>query len=141
VKIVLDTNVLIAATFWEGASAKVMEMIEQKKIRGYVSEKILNEYANSIQKKRLQIKKKELGILLSYAKLASITEKINPEVRYKVVLADPDDDKIIECAKAADADCILSYDHHLLDLKVILGVPVLTPEQFLSMQVGKPKGI
>ena len=140
-KIVLDTNVLIAATFWEGASAKVMEMIEQKKIRGYVSEEILNEYANSIQKKRLQIKKKELGILLSYAKLASITEKINPEVRYKVVLADPDDDKIIECAKAADADCILSYDHHLLDLKVILGVPVLTPEQFLSMQAGKPKGI
>jgi predicted nucleic acid-binding protein len=48
-----------------------------------------------------------------------------------VVEADPEDDKSVACAVALRADRIVSGDHHLLDLRNYLGIPVLTPAQFL----------
>jgi uncharacterized protein len=49
-----------------------------------------------------------------------------------VILADPEDDKVLACAKAAKAEVITSGDSHLLDLKTYEGIPILTVNQFLE---------
>lgn len=45
---------------------------------------------------------------------------------------DPKDDKFLEAAKAAQADCIVSGDFDLLDMEAFEGIPILKPAEFLA---------
>jgi predicted nucleic acid-binding protein len=47
-----------------------------------------------------------------------------------VIVDDPDDDRVLECAIAGGADCIVSGDRHLLKLGVY--VAILTVRQFIG---------
>jgi predicted nucleic acid-binding protein len=48
-----------------------------------------------------------------------------------IVLADPDDDVFLWCGLGAEAAYIVSGDHHLLDLGVHAGIPIVTIRDFL----------
>jgi hypothetical protein len=48
------------------------------------------------------------------------------------VKEDPADDKVLECALAADADFIVSGDKHLLKLREFRGIPIITTKQALE---------
>ncbi len=52
-----------------------------------------------------------------------------PEIR---VVRDPNDDMILACAIASDADVLVSRDKDLLSLGSYEGVAILTPEDFLD---------
>jgi putative PIN family toxin of toxin-antitoxin system len=43
---------------------------------------------------------------------------------------DPQDEIFLACAMDADADCIVSGDRHLLDLRTYKKIPILTVKQF-----------
>lgn len=45
----------------------------------------------------------------------------------KVVRDDPDDNKFIECAVAAQAKYIISGGNHLKDIKNYMGITILSP--------------
>ena len=45
---------------------------------------------------------------------------------------DPDDDKVLECAVAGNADYIVSGDSHLLDIEEYRGVEIVSPDESLS---------
>ncbi len=49
----------------------------------------------------------------------------------EISIEDPDDTKFITCAVQAGAKYIVSGDHHLLDLKEIEGIAIVTPAEFL----------
>jgi uncharacterized protein len=49
------------------------------------------------------------------------------------VCADPDDDRILECAVAADASYIVTGDDHLLRLKTFRGIQIVRPAAFLRI--------
>ena len=57
---------------------------------------------------------------------------IHPEVELNVIEDDPDDDKIIECAVAEDADYIVSGDSHLLDLEQHAQFQIYSTNEFLN---------
>ena len=40
-KITVDTNILISATFWNGDSQKIIELVEEKKVMLILSKEIL----------------------------------------------------------------------------------------------------
>jgi predicted nucleic acid-binding protein len=48
----------------------------------------------------------------------------------QVVAADPDDDRIIECAVGGKADIIVSNDWHLLGMKAYAGIPIVSGRDF-----------
>jgi predicted nucleic acid-binding protein len=48
------------------------------------------------------------------------------------VEADPTDNKFLDAALAANADCLVSGDAHLLDLKSFRDIPILTARQFMD---------
>ena len=50
----------------------------------------------------------------------------------RAVIADPDDDKFVECAVVGEASVIVSDDHHLLDLGAYRGIRIVSSAQFLS---------
>ena len=53
-------------------------------------------------------------------------------MRIVIEAADPDDDIFLRCAIAAQASCVVSGDHHLLDLEEHAGIPILDVREFLD---------
>lgn len=51
------------------------------------------------------------------------------------VVADPDDDAVLACALAAQAEAIVSGDSDLLSLKSFQGIPILTAAELLGRVV------
>ena len=45
IRVTVDTNVLISATFWSGDSEKIIELVEKGEIELVLSVAILREYA------------------------------------------------------------------------------------------------
>lgn len=58
---------------------------------------------------------------------------VSPKTHLKVILDDPDDDRILECALEGGANYLVSGDHHLLDLKRYRQVRIVTARQFLAI--------
>ena len=52
--VVLDTNVLISATFWNGDSNRILEKIEQKEVTLIISREILEELICVLNYKEIQ---------------------------------------------------------------------------------------
>ena len=69
------------------------------------------------------------ALVLGYAALARLIE---PAVIVPVVEEDPDDDAVLACAVAAQAEAIVSGDSHLLDLKEYEKIPVVTAAQLVA---------
>ncbi|MBI5877427.1 MAG: putative toxin-antitoxin system toxin component, PIN family [Chloroflexi bacterium] len=60
--------------------------------------------------------------------------RLAPDVQaLQVVPGDPDDDKIIACAVAGDADYIVSGDEHLLSMVHYEGIQIVSPRRFLAI--------
>jgi uncharacterized protein len=48
-----------------------------------------------------------------------------------VIAADPDDDRVLECAVSGHADLIVSGDQHLTRLESFRGIGIVRPVDFL----------
>lgn len=129
-KITVDTNILISATFWDGVSAKIIDKVENKEIDLVLSGEIINEYSGVLNYKEIQdkIKNKNLIMKKSIGKIISISKIVTPKEKFDAVKEDKDDNKIIECAVEGNADFILTYDTHLLKLKEFKGIKIIKPE-------------
>ena len=66
------------------------------------------------------------------AKLENAADVVDPHLILDVVKDDSDDNRVLECAMAGNADYIVSGDRHLLQLKAHAGIPILTARQFLE---------
>jgi uncharacterized protein len=68
-------------------------------------------------------------LVMSYSALCEI---VSPAPLAQPVCRDPDDDAILACAKAANANLIVSGDKDLLVLGTFEGIPILTAVQALQ---------
>lgn len=130
-RVVLDTNILISATMWDNSvSNKLMRALAEKDIEIFTSYDILEEYKKVI---RRDFKYEEEDINKIILELLSYMQVIEPITKIKIILKDPDDNMIIECAADSNSDFIISYNKHLLEIEEYEGIKVLTPEEFLEM--------
>ncbi|MBI5636240.1 putative toxin-antitoxin system toxin component, PIN family [Candidatus Micrarchaeota archaeon] len=132
---VLDTNVLISATFWRGDSFSILKLVEEKKIVAFSSLALLAEYLNVVNSVEIIEKtaEKQLASRLSFAKLSSMLKVIETTTVVIAVKEDPDDNKVLECAIDSNADFVITQDNHLLKLKEFNGVKIVSPKQALKL--------
>ena len=137
-KVVVDTNVLVSAAFWDGDSNKIIEKAEKKEIELVTSREILEEFSNVLSYKDIQekIRDKHLEMKRTVEKIASISTIIKPQKNFNAVKDDPDDNKFLDCAIAGKADFIITNDNHLLKLKEFEGIKVVAPGEFLKLKKG-----
>jgi predicted nucleic acid-binding protein len=57
---------------------------------------------------------------------------LHPQRRLQVILEDPDDDRVLECAATAHAGWIITGDPHLLVLGTYAGIRIVTAPQALE---------
>ena len=129
-KVFLDTNILVAATFWRGSSYELLAKIGGKTLDGFTTIELLDEY-KAVLKRDFNHSEEESDERLKL--LMGILTIVFPKEKIRAVEKDPDDNKVLEGALAARADFVISYDHHLLDLGSFRGIRIITPEELLKM--------
>ena len=70
---------------------------------------------------------------LAFLRVAQIVE---PEEALSVIVEDPDDNRVLECAVKSQADVIVSGDRHLLRLANYQGISIVTVRHFLKSAEG-----
>ena len=114
--VVIDTNVLIAIVPSKSKYHLVYRMIKENKISLALSSDILLEY-----EEQLKIRYKDFSV---DEELQGIIDGSNvflyiPDFYWNLISADPDDNKFVDCAVAANADFIVTNDAHFNILKTI----------------------
>jgi len=133
-KVVLDTNGLVSGTYWTGDSFKIMEFADDRKIELVLSKELIEEYHTVLGSDEITDKVADKKLILNKVveRVVSQSTIVFPIDKLNVVTEDPDDNKILACAKAGKVDFIISNDNHLLKLKVFEGISILTPTEFLK---------
>jgi uncharacterized protein len=129
--VVFDTNILFSATGWRGRPYQCLELARSGAVEGITCQEILDEFADKLRYK-LHFSSEEVlecvVDLLTLLKLVPITGAL------RVVDADPDDDKVLECAVVAGATHIVTGDRrHLLPLLTFRGVSIVSAAEFLAL--------
>ncbi len=130
-RVVLDTNVLISALVWpHGVPSQVVGLARQGRIRSVVSPVLLDEFRRVLQEKfEFQSDFTEVAVEM----ILGHSDVIVPRRALRVIRADPDDDRVLECAVEGRAGTIVTGDRHLLVLKDFQGIRILTPREFLTL--------
>ena len=129
-KVVIDTNVFISAFGWDGKPEAVLKLMEQRKVINCITSDIYNELQRVVAYPKLKfspiLQVKILEFVFSWSRF------VQPKETVAVIAEDPDDDKFLACAVAANTSAIISGDPHLLGLGSYHNIPIMTPAQFLE---------
>ena len=134
IKIVVDTNVLVSSSFWYGSSDRIMNMVEQEKVKLFLSRHILKEFVTVLAYDEIQKKvaDKKLEMKRTIDKIISLSTIIEPNEKI-FVCEDVDDNIILECALEGKVNCIRNHDDQLLKLREFRGIRIVAPEEFLIL--------
>lgn len=129
-KVVFDTNVVASASFWRGTPFDCLAAWARGRCVAVVSSSLLAEYHETVEELRLDYPGRKCVEWV--AALTESAELVFPVERASGATTDPDDEMILECALAAEADFIVSGDKkHLLMLRQFQGIPIVSPAEFL----------
>ncbi|HEY5297867.1 MAG TPA: putative toxin-antitoxin system toxin component, PIN family [Verrucomicrobiae bacterium] len=126
-KLVVDTNVLIAGLAGEGMCRDIVKR-RLLAFELFTSQILLDELADKLREK-FQLNPDKLPLLKIYADEATI---VKPKPLSEPVCRDPDDDEVLATALTANAEIILTGDKDLLVLKQFQGIKILSPRQFVE---------
>ncbi|MEK6859467.1 MAG: putative toxin-antitoxin system toxin component, PIN family [Nanoarchaeota archaeon] len=128
-KIVVDTNFLVSATQWDySVSHKLLLKLIKNNDIIFSTKEILDEFEEVLKRDFLYNEEDIQNIL---EKVLQFLTLVTPIQKVDVIKEDVDDNKIIECALECNADYILSYDKHLLNLKEYNGIKIVRPEEII----------
>jgi putative PIN family toxin of toxin-antitoxin system len=129
VRLVLDTNVLIAAVVADGLCRDlVRRRLENHSL--ITSLTLLNELREKLEEKFV-VKAKDIPFLSVYEARAELVEPAPLDAN---LCRDPDDVAVLATAIAGKADFIITGDQDLLVLSQHEGIPIVTPRQWLEAQ-------
>ena len=131
--VVFDTNVLIAAIITEGICSKLLRRARSGEFSLISCPFILKEL-------RLVLSKK---FRLSHEDIASAMEPISEAIGQVIehgpkitdICRDADDDYIVACAVAAEADYLVTGDSDLLEIKNYQDIKFISPRDFEALFV------
>lgn len=130
IKTILDTNVVISGIFWKGPPFEILTAWQKQRFHLVISLPILYEYRRVLA----EMTKRASPVLHSILELIELhSEMVEPFSFAKTVCSDPDDDKFLEAALAADADYVVSGDAALLKLKNYKRIKIVRPAGFFTV--------
>jgi putative PIN family toxin of toxin-antitoxin system len=126
----LDTNILISAfVFPGGAPEAVYRAALEGRIDLVTSPSLLAELGRVLTEEFGWEEGSGSEVVSQVARVATV---VRPRERLRVVLDDPEDDRVLEAAAAGDVDVIVSGDRHLLRLRTWQGIRIVKAAGFLA---------
>ena len=126
-KLVVDTNVLIAGLVAEGLCRDIVKR-RLPTCELFTSRALLDELAEKLREK-FGVHPQDLPLLQIYEDEATV---VKTKPLPKPVCRDADDDEVLATALAAQVEIILTGDSDLLTLKEFQGIRILSPRQFVE---------
>ncbi len=129
--VVIDTNCLVQMISKHSPYRKIWDAFLGKQFVLCVSNEILEEYQEILEKQTTTEIAENVVLLLINQRNVRF---VDPHFRLRIITADPDDDKFVDCAFAAGADVIVSEDSHFDALKhtPFPVVSVMTMDEFMK---------
>ncbi|HUT60902.1 MAG TPA: putative toxin-antitoxin system toxin component, PIN family [Phycisphaerae bacterium] len=127
-RIVLDTNVLLSGVFTRGLCEALLDAcLGCEECTVVLSEPILHEFARHAAKEFGAPAGEVRGAVEFLRSHVSLVEpaKVSPDA-----CRDANDLAVLGTAVAAAADCLVTGDSDLLDLREFRGVPIISPRTF-----------
>lgn len=128
-RVVADTNVLVSALRFGGKPKQLLDLAIEGQVDLAVSEAII---AETLRVLRDKFERAPEWLAEADRQMHVIIRLVHPTEVIQAIEADPTDDRILECAIAADAEVIVSGDSHLLSLGVFRGIPIRRVAEFLA---------
>jgi len=135
VRVVADTNTIVSGLLWKAAPRALLDAARDGQIALYTSAALLAELALVLP--RAKFAKRVAASGMSTERLvrryATLARRIVPADINPVVIADADDDAVLACALAANAEIIVSGDAHLRNLKTWHGIRILSTTATIAL--------
>jgi uncharacterized protein len=131
-RVILDTNILLVSIPQKSEYRWIFDKLINEEFDLFISNEILTEYEEILDKKtKPSIKNFIIDLLLTADNVYKTVVYFN----WNLIQNDSDDNKFVDCAVVSNADCIVTNDKHFNALKDIQfpSVNVLTPEDFKKL--------
>jgi uncharacterized protein len=133
-RIVPDTNVVISGLLWRGNPRRVLDAARDGIIELFTSPVLLEELKDVLSREKFAKRLEAAGVTVQvlaegFSALATVIDAAPIE---PVIIRDPDDDAVLACAIAAEAEIIASGDDDLLSLKEHQSIRILTATELLT---------
>jgi uncharacterized protein len=128
-KVVIDTNVLLATFNRKNFGFFIYQAFAQKKFDWVVSTEILMEYAEKIAE---FYSIETANFIIRAICTSENTIFAEPSFKWHLIEEDPDDNKFADLALSQNAYCLVTYDRHF-DIFNTINFPklsVVTPKKF-----------
>ncbi|RYE89030.1 MAG: putative toxin-antitoxin system toxin component, PIN family [Cytophagaceae bacterium] len=130
-RLVADTNCLLASINPRGAYFKLYELFIARELEWVFSNEILTEYEEQVTRRYSVRTAQQVHDVLTTAPNAYFQEAY---YKWQLIEADPDDNKFVDVAIAANADFLVTNDKHFDVLKQVEfpRVPIISFQDFLT---------
>jgi len=134
VRVVIDTNVLVSALIDDGKPRRlVVELLDKHTV--ILSRQMLAELADVLSRDKFSVTSSQVDrFVLSLVRMSKI---VPDNSRFKVILEDPDDNKVLNTAFSGRADFIVTGDHHLLVLSQFKKTKIVNVNQMQNILIEK----
>jgi len=125
-----DSNIYVSALNFDGVPLEFLNAARAAAFRLAISEALIAEIRNVLRGKfgwSQDIAEDAMQELLGFAQLAKPTQTLS------IVAADPDDNRVLECAVPSDSRYIVSGDKHLLSLGNYQGISIIKVAEFFPL--------
>jgi putative PIN family toxin of toxin-antitoxin system len=130
VRVLLDTNVLIAAFISHGTCNELFERVTRN--HQLVSSRyILDELAERLVNKLQFSKRESLEVVRLIRQRAELVSADPIELSQNI---GPDDLPVLGAAVAGSCHCVVTGDGELLELGAVRDIPILSPTQFWKFE-------
>ena len=132
IRVVLDTNVLISALLFKGVLSRIVGLWQEGKIVPVISKETFHELRTVLEYPKFSLSPAEINSLIEH-EILPFFEVVDVSKHVKGVCRDPGDEKFISCALSANADCIVTGDKDLSDLRKYQSTRIIHASDFIRM--------
>lgn len=129
-----DTNIYVSAFNYRGKPRELINLANAGAIQLDVSEHIIRETVGVLRDK---FGWSPEGIGIAEAEMRRLARIVQSIETINAVKDDPADNRILECARAAGSNFIVTGDKDLLRLGSFEGTPIVRVTEFLAIAEGK----
>ena len=109
-RVVADTNIVVSGLLWRGAPRSVLDAARRSQIELFTSADLLAELEDVLRREKfasrlVTAESAPRELVEGYASLAT---PVSPLAIPAVILDDPDDDAVLACALAVQAEAIVT---------------------------------
>lgn len=136
-RLVLDSNVWISAFLFGDKPAAVINLAQEGHVRILMSSELILEIGRALRYVRLRriLERSKRSAETIVAQILAVTQLVETKSQRSWITQDPADDMVLNCAVENSADYVIIGDQHILRLKRIGGMEILTPTEFLQQTV------